>query len=553
MRADSVHRIAWVLAVSALLLVGCRRETALTLVYPDEGPIVSFDAGVADAGVADAGHASSGAVTPERTRVWVFPSGTACGIVNQRGRCEQDCDALWEATGGESGAIGGDAGVGLPAPLVRADVEGRDLPPLSLPSGRSWDVLVRVDLVRGTIRATGVTVDEGSFDPTEVEEDMETETEATYYACETVNSGVRSDLNLWRPWCSRRHCPGRILNNLDDSCWREDPCCTEGEGSTCASPSDATPPCQEREVNYWPFDRGRTDAGGFLGACRAYTLSCETGSADLGTAPESFPVCIDARNPDPDLDDNDRDCDGNVDSCERECESSETGDVGILCRTDAGEGTGSCVGEQWTGCVLNGDPIDGCDGGFNGDDDDSDGYVDEGVRGYVDDAGGVPRREFLADGGVPYTNRPTACNAAHDRDAGVVWDSCGVPPIPTSADTATCLCGGRACLAGQVCCAGQCVNLRSDPDNCGRCGERIDDDQRCQNGLACVPAFDGGFCTVSPRPDVHNLGRDDNYPRVRVGESYCVTPAEGPCAAHQHCVCSDGRCTCQPYTVPAAR
>jgi hypothetical protein len=50
-------------------------------------------------------------------------------------------------------------------------------------------------------------------------------------------------------------------------------------------------------------------------------------------------------------------------------------------------------------------------------------------------------------------------------------------------------CGaGPACASGQTCCNNTCVDVTSDPRNCGRCGAL------CRPGTMCA----GGVCTIGP-------------------------------------------------------
>ena len=47
--------------------------------------------------------------------------------------------------------------------------------------------------------------------------------------------------------------------------------------------------------------------------------------------------------------------------------------------------------------------------------------------------------------------------------------------------------GGCVCEANKVLCNGQCVDLTSDPDNCGECGRECDSGEVCSNGFTCQP------------------------------------------------------------------
>jgi hypothetical protein len=41
------------------------------------------------------------------------------------------------------------------------------------------------------------------------------------------------------------------------------------------------------------------------------------------------------------------------------------------------------------------------------------------------------------------------------------------------------------CPANEICCAGDCANLQTDPNNCCRCGRRCDAGEICSSGLTC--------------------------------------------------------------------
>jgi Stigma-specific protein, Stig1 len=66
------------------------------------------------------------------------------------------------------------------------------------------------------------------------------------------------------------------------------------------------------------------------------------------------------------------------------------------------------------------------------------------------------------------------------------------------------------CKPGTVRCKGQCVRLKTDVHNCGRCGHRCGPGQQCQNARcvkSCPPgeAFCGGKC-ISVSADPNNCG-----------------------------------------------
>src|SRR5262249_51578818 len=83
---------------------------------------------------------------------------------------------------------------------------------------------------------------------------------------------------------------------------------------------------------------------------------------------------------------------------------------------------------------------------------------------------------FFALVAVSCGGRPVACSTDADCPQGNTSDSrdCLLAPPP-------------ACTNGQSACASACVELESDPTNCGSCGHVCDSGLVCSNG-ACQPA-----------------------------------------------------------------
>jgi hypothetical protein len=73
----------------------------------------------------------------------------------------------------------------------------------------------------------------------------------------------------------------------------------------------------------------------------------------------------------------------------------------------------------------------------------------------------------------------------------VCRNSACVPGCKTTADCSNdfiCKNGGCVCEANKVLCAGKCVDLTTDKNNCGACGRTCDSGTVCSNGLTCQPA-----------------------------------------------------------------
>ncbi len=67
--------------------------------------------------------------------------------------------------------------------------------------------------------------------------------------------------------------------------------------------------------------------------------------------------------------------------------------------------------------------------------------------------------------------------------------------------------GGAGCGAGRTDCGGECVDLRNDPRNCGRCGNACAAGVQCQLGVCCGVGLD--LCTdrcVDLQNDSSNCG-----------------------------------------------
>lgn len=76
-------------------------------------------------------------------------------------------------------------------------------------------------------------------------------------------------------------------------------------------------------------------------------------------------------------------------------------------------------------------------------------------------------------------------------------------------DSQYCTLSGQCCVAGKSCCDGNnCVDLSSDDNNCGRCGNKCSGSEICIGGSCqCVPPYTtcGGTC-VDTDTDPNNCG-----------------------------------------------
>ncbi|KAL6196273.1 hypothetical protein ACLB2K_031888 [Fragaria x ananassa] len=88
-------------------------------------------------------------------------------------------------------------------------------------------------------------------------------------------------------------------------------------------------------------------------------------------------------------------------------------------------------------------------------------------------------------------NRPWTCH--RPRDFPRRWQCCRNQCVEVSSDVNNCgLCGNR-CPFGWQCCRGFCVNTNISIFNCGRCGNRCPFGVRCTFGMC-------GYAQPQPRP-----------------------------------------------------
>jgi hypothetical protein len=237
------------------------------------------------------------------------------------------------------------------------------------------------------------------------------------------------------------------------------------------------------------------------GLCRAGTQTCAataTGSAWGACAGEVRPV-RDA------CDGRDTDCDGAPDTgcgctrgATRSCYTGAAGTAGRgLCRG----GTQTCVpttsggGTVWGACA--GEVVPAADV-CNGMDRDCDGNPNTGCACTIDAV------EVCYTGPAGTSNvglcRPGSrrCNAVIRPDGTLssVWGACLAQVLPGAAE----VCGNAiddncdgvvdegctpGCAAGTLRCGDRCIDVRSDPANCGACNNACPAGQACANGV-CV-------------------------------------------------------------------
>jgi hypothetical protein len=90
---------------------------------------------------------------------------------------------------------------------------------------------------------------------------------------------------------------------------------------------------------------------------------------------------------------------------------------------------------------------------------------------------------------LPLTER---CNTRDDDCDGAADET-----FDLMTDTQHCGACNQPCPVGQRCCAGACVNTRSDEANCGECGMACDTGGQCCAGACVDPQTDSAHCGPS--------------------------------------------------------
>ena len=143
---------------------------------------------------------------------------------------------------------------------------------------------------------------------------------------------------------------------------------------------------------------------------------------------------------------------------------------------------------------------------------------------------------------------------------------CCDPENNVCCPTGTVCCGGGCCAPPHQCCGTSCTDIKTDPVNCGFCGNVCGRDQICANGqCVCPPGLAPclGGC-VDLRADSFNCGTCGNAcgPGQTCVNGQCCKPCGGVCCQPgQTCVngvcswapfgcavCNDGSCPCGNQT-----
>jgi hypothetical protein len=109
------------------------------------------------------------------------------------------------------------------------------------------------------------------------------------------------------------------------------------------------------------------------------------------------------------------------------------------------------------------------------------------------------------------------------------------------------VCSGGMCMGGSgVRCAGQCTDTMTDPNHCGSCGTACAAGQICVDGACEAPVTCSGV-TI----DCDNRCFDPTNDALHCGSCHKVCPAQKypRASADLHAPCEAGACACAPGTV----
>jgi len=126
-----------------------------------------------------------------------------------------------------------------------------------------------------------------------------------------------------------------------------------------------------------------------------------------------------------------------------------------------------------------------------------------------------PREIACPDGCVNLQTDPSNCGRC-SHECQPTQDCCNGKCVASSSDTSNCGQCGNVCPSGYVCCNGTCRNLNSDVNNCGACGVVCPSGQTCCAGQCCTTCCTGRYQTLCCPPGATcEPGRDPNDPSDR--------------------------------------
>ena len=111
---------------------------------------------------------------------------------------------------------------------------------------------------------------------------------------------------------------------------------------------------------------------------------------------------------------------------------------------------------------------------------------------------------------------------------------CGHKCIDASADTSNCGACGNACAQGSSCCSGTCLNTSADVTNCGSCGNVCNLPNAtpgCSNGSCVIQSCNSnrGDCDGNPLTGCETNLKSDTDNCGRCGKSCLIACVSGSC------------------------
>ncbi|MBQ9394628.1 MAG: hypothetical protein IJU23_03795 [Proteobacteria bacterium] len=134
------------------------------------------------------------------------------------------------------------------------------------------------------------------------------------------------------------------------------------------------------------------------------------------------------------------------------------------------------------------------------------------------------------------------CHEADDESCGASHEKCEEGKV---CNAGHCVAVEEACKSGQKQCKGSCVNVSSDPKNCGDCGHPCEDDETCKKGN-CEKGCSNGFTLIDgqcydTRVDSEHCGKE----LAVCGENqYCGSDPDDPAGEAGKCLCMSGYFDC---------
>lgn len=110
---------------------------------------------------------------------------------------------------------------------------------------------------------------------------------------------------------------------------------------------------------------------------------------------------------------------------------------------------------------------------------------------------------------------------------------CSGACVDLSSNNNNCGACGNVCPGGDTCCSGECANLSNDDNNCGSCGNV------CPAGTSCV----GGACVSNNNTSCGNCGNITPCSSDQSGTCYGFFTVDGGCNCFEDIAC-DGAQTC---------